>query len=249
MESAERTQGLEIALSKGHMQKFLIVALIMLNMALQPASANQCVNQLNGRKPFFEFIDYRLEMGQMDKIRLGGGYFADAFLHFDKIKNKWLVLKEYREMTDRTGQTQSPKAFIDSDIKAADLLESMSDRHPFRVVRYARHLEDPNTVELEYHAGITLEQLLMNQKLSEHTKGSLLFTFDKGIERIKTEMEKRHFDNVQFVKLPSRYSDSMVFNTVRAEITTVTGKTHIWIKPDNIIVDPFTLELFLIDPH
>lgn len=230
------------------MRSILLFLLILTHFSLPRAFANLCVNELGGRKPYFEFIDHSLEMGQADKFYLGSGYHADVFLHFDKAQNAWKVLKKYAAIKE-SGRVVSPEEFIESDIAAADLLYKMRDQHPFKVVTYSRHREDSSVVELDYHAGITLEQVLNNERLGDEIKKSLIFTFENGVQKLKNEFEKRHAE-VKFFKYPNRFNEAIMMNTLQAEIMTVSGKkVNVWIKPDNIIVDPYTLELFLIDPH
>ncbi len=242
-------QGLDFALKCSHMRKLLYVAFILLTLGQTAAFANQCVNQLSARKAHFEFIDYRIELGQGGgRMYLGSGFHADVVLHLDKLKNKWMVLKKYRFHQEH-GREIDPTPFMESDIKAALIVSQLSDRHPFKVVTYNRHAEDPHMIELDYHAGITLEQLLLNQRLNKEIKDSLVGSFDSGVQSLKAELEKKNFENIKIVKMPSKFSDAIIMNTLQAEKTIGGTKVHIWIKPDNIIVDPYTLELILIDPH
>lgn len=230
------------------MRKSLNVFLLLL-MGPISALANLCVTQLSARKPHFQYIDYRIEMGRdFGRMRIGGGAFADVFLHFDKMKNQWIVLKKYRPHRNAGGEND-PIPFINSDIKAAKILESMSAHHPFRVLTYTKHREDPHVVEIEYQAGVTLEQVLINQKVSAEDKKSMVTTYERGLQNLFKEMQIKYGQNVRIQKQRNKYNEDIVLDTLIAEIPTITGTVNIWIKPDNILVDPYTLNFILIDPH
>ena len=244
----QRNQGLDFALKCSHMRKMTVVSFILLLMAFSGAFADQCVNKLSVRKPHFEFIDYRLEMGEMSRMPLGFGGFADVFLQFNKYKDKWEALKMYRhQYVDN--KPIDPTPFIESDIKAAEILSQLSDRHPFKVVEYRKHPTEHHVVEVDYYAGTTLEQVLMNNKLDKKIKESLVFTYESGIKKLKAEMEKKNFDEIVIQKLPNNYDETSALNTLRARATISGKRVNFWIKPDNILVDPYTLELILFDPH
>ena len=201
--------------------------------SLTTAFGGLCVDDLNGRKPIFEFKDPRLKMEQWDRYHLGSGDLANVQLHFDKYQNKWIVVKAYKDGNSAR----------ENDIRGMSFLESIQDRHPLRIAHYKRHVSDSKLVEMEYHPGKTLEMVLADKTISDEVKAGLVFTYRKALKNIELEMYRQNFIKVEALKV-SR-GDGQAIEALAGN----SGQFLLFLKPDNIIVDPYTLHLIVVDPH
>jgi hypothetical protein len=229
------------------MLKLIGTVFIASLLAYSASYAETCAKKLSGRKPHFVTIDYRLEIRQDERHYLGSGVFTDVVLYFNKFKNKWKALKKYRpQWID--GKELDPKVFLESDFLAMNLLSQMNAHHSFKVVNYEKIPEDPTAVDVDYVVGTPLNQVILNQGVEKNVKDILLASWSKSIDALAAEMRARNFSSVKIVN--AEYEGGNVFRTLQARTTSINGTTiDIWIKPDNDLIDPFTLEHQLIDAH
>ncbi len=184
---------------------------------------------LAGERPacvrFFEFqpIAKIPERGHV----LGAGQNGEVKLLSDG-KSKYVVKAYHSKSDHRTSQIQS-------DLRAFRYLEKYKARFSFELplVKYL----GANEIQMSYHEGRTVDELLKDKKTNAEVKEKIEKAYAKLLSEIEATLH--HFDHVE-------KKDGIL---VAEDDQLAMGPFHFIIKKDNVIVNPETLRLTLIDPH
>jgi hypothetical protein len=237
-------QGLDIALKTYQVRSLFYSSFFAILLAFHAAHGGWCGYELSGRKPFFEFVDHRLNMEQWERTHLGYGTTADVHLIFDKYRNKWIAQKSYK-----MGNLAASRAAKNQDIRAMQFLKGIQNTLGLRIAKYESHQTESSAIEMDYYQGKTLEQVLNDKKVSQEIKDSLYQRYRTALTLIQIEMLNRKFANVEFLRVSRAQERGQSHEALKAEFDFSDGMAFWFLKPDNIIVDPFTLELTVVDPR
>lgn len=185
-----------------------------------------CQQVLTQKRHQFEFLDPRLKMRQDEAFFLGEGVWGKVYLQADSSKG-WKVEKKYKHQQQ-----------LHKDLKALQFLKSKFQTEQFRVVE--AQWKDSQTMKLEYYPGRTIEDVFMDKKTSTAIKLKIQENYIQLLRKMIEFFEREEFlIDVRRGDLPRVSAQNDSFGG---------GGIHFIIKPDNIIIDPDTLEMTLIDP-
>lgn len=159
---------------------------------------------------------------------LGEGQNAIVRLFTDANGEKYVIKTYNSDSTHRNSQIQN-------DLRVFKYLNTYRKNFSFTlpVVSY----EGGNKMKLSYHPGRTVLDLLSDKTTKLEIKKKIEASYKKMMDEIEAILHDFHAVEKTTDKL-SAENDSLAM-----------GDVHIIIKKDNVIVDPETLKLTLIDPH
>lgn len=178
----------------------------------------------------FEFVDPRLFH---ENHKLGEGNFGKVYLHKDS-QGGFYVQKIYKN------GGQGLNSQINGDLRAFRYLKKYAAGFSFNlpnIIQVSDH-----ELKMSYHPGRTVADLLADSKVSFGVKTKIKFRYEDMVRSLVEVMRASDFEIHE-------KSDSEV-SWVTAENDSFTmGSVHFIIKPDNVIADPESLKLTLIDPY
>lgn len=159
---------------------------------------------------------------------LGQGQNAIVRVFTDTKNEKYVVKTYYSDFSHRNSQIQN-------DLRAFNFLNAYKKRFSFTLPEVS-HLGE-NKMKLSYHPGRTVLDLLTDESTKAEVKKSIEKSYKKMLDEIESCLHDFH-------------SVERTADVLSAENELLTrGAVQIIIKKDNVIVNPETLKLTLIDPH
>lgn len=170
---------------------------------------------------------------------LGSGITAKAYLVSDESGKPLFVYKVYHEITGR--EASPPEVLKLSDETAFEEIQSAIDKGidvGFKIPK-TYNVFDSLVSKLEYVPGRDLASILQDESVSKALKTELLAIYKRKLDK---------FTKNFMTRLPTFDVEAKDY-TYKAQALTSDGSFLITIKPSNVIVDPVTFQMTLIDPN
>lgn len=191
-----------------------------------PARLTKCAQILTRVDNHFAFHDPRPKLISVDSIFLGRGAWGKVYLRTDSSHN-FYVEKIYG--SDRQ---------LRQDHRALQFLARNFKHANFSVAQSTTL--DSLKLRLSYHPGRSVQDLTEDLHLPLSVRNSVKEAYRELIRSLTKFFQLEDFDfDLLEQSLPRISADNDSFGG---------GSIHFIIKPDNIIVDPISLNLTLIDP-
>ncbi len=172
--------------------------------------------------------------------QLGGGFNGTVYRVESKSNGK-----EYVQKVFKAGLSSG----LANDVKGFALIENFvkSEHAPMKVVKIIKQ-QDDRTLLLEYTKGLTLKDFMKNPNISagskekiSHEYTQLLQKFDHYVQKNTKVQERSFFDAFE----PTEHQLSFELE----DKSLSEGYLLVYIHNENIIINPETLEMTLIDPY
>lgn len=204
----------------------MALSIIIVNTLAQGAQLSSCHQVLDQNRHLFNFEDPRLKVRHNEPYFLGEGAWGKVWLMGDS-KVGWHVDKTYRDPQQ-----------LEKDRRALKFLGAKFHHPHFRVIDSKS--KNNTTLSLPYSIGRTLEDVYLDTTTSKLIRDRIR---DSYVELLRAML--KFFEHEEFL-----------IDIRRSELPRVSaqndayamGGYHFIIKPDNIILDPVSLEMTLIDP-
>jgi hypothetical protein len=176
----------------------------------------------------FEFLDPRIH----GPIRLGEGEFGTVDLRKNTL-GQFIAVKTYKQ------KSSYPNSALIRDQRAFQFLFYYRSRFSFQIPKVQKVSDQ--VLKLDYYPGRTVADLFADPTVKPEIKSRIKTGYEKMVQELIEFLTSQQFDidrnTVSGLPRISANNDSFSI-----------GAIDILIKPDNVIVDPETLRLALIDP-
>jgi len=172
---------------------------------------------------------------------LGSGQFGTAIRVIPKNGAPPFIIKRYKP---KNAVGMSPEDAIKNDLFGFRLLRGL--KNSFRVVQATRDVE-PRILRIENSEGKALNQVLDNNEVPTNVKRYLTDEYNRLAESAKDQLEANGFIPQTHSQTFAKKKYSLLKHDFIIDLDAETR--YVSISPDNIVVNPKTLELILVDPY
>lgn len=212
----------------GQLIAFFSWLFVILTVSTSAGADYKCTHLFRARYKF-EFDDPR----ENGVSLLGEGEFGKVELKLDS-KSHFFAFKTYK----KTGA--NPQAQLISDFRAFKFLSNHKYRFSFNLPRVDK--VSSHELSMDYYPGRTVADLNQDDQVKPEVKSQVKIKYENLVHEIKELLVDQEFEIDE--KIDAGLSRVSAFNDSYSM-----GRIDFIIKPDNVIVDPETLKLTLIDPY
>lgn len=236
-----------------------------LSSVVDTPSCSSVIKSFLLEKPLFEPFagkpyDHLYSIEGHHVYRLGWGAEASSFRVVSKSDDKVFTRKVFN--TDEEDQFYS-EGTRDRELRRLSLVRDImkgcaQENKCFQLVNVIGQ-ESDDIIDFEYIPGRTLDWFVRQRKISADMKKEFQRTYETFSKKIIDEIQKKYgprainYKSLKWRNAPKDLSYYSYLITIVADDKMLKAgfeqETVIWLKPDNVLIDPFSGHMTLIDPY